>query len=197
MFMTPKEITQHYQPLDADREEIYEDQSAMGGTYREENDAEVWERKSTEAQMNPEEYHYTRMGQTPEKSGLDFDSLAGHSSYPRYPNTNETTSAVGEWEYREASYLQRKHEEKSNANYEKWNGPSIWDSVRQSGVQEPVHLGQQFGSQGKPEVVGGHHRIASAMDTRPNELIPVIHHEDINQAKSSSGAAAKAGFKYT
>ena len=46
-------------------------------------------------------------------------------------------------------------------------------------MEHPVHLGTQFGSQGKPQIVGGHHRIAAALETRPDDLIPVVHHEDI------------------
>ena len=43
-------------------------------------------------------------------------------------------------------------------------------------------------------IVGGHHRIAAALDTRPDDLIPVIHHEDIYDAKM--GGLGGRGYKY-
>jgi CBS domain containing-hemolysin-like protein len=38
---------------------------------------------------------------------------------------------------------------------------------------------------GKPEVVGGHHRLAVMQFDRPDDLIPVLHHRDIFEAKTS------------
>jgi hypothetical protein len=204
MFMTPKEIHKHYQPLDADREDVETEDNSNPHSWglRSETDSELWERKSSEAAMSPRDYHYAREGESPERSLFNVDSLMGHSSYPS-PNTSDvdsrgfvTTSGWEEHEHREHSYLERKAQEKSDARYEKWNGPSIWDSVRTGGVQQPVHLGQQFGEQGKPQIVGGHHRIAAATDTRPNDLIPVLHHESIDAAKSTLRPGSP-GFKYT
>ena len=52
-------------------------------------------------------------------------------------------------------------------------------SIAAEGVHRPVHLSAQFGSQGKPEVGEGHHRVAAAMDIDPDRLMPVLHHEDM------------------
>ena len=183
MFMTPTDITSQYQPLAADREEAWRGEDYNHGDYEMENDEELWGRKRTEAQLSPEEYHEQRYGEPPEMSALDYESVAERTSYPQQP-LSATTSAYDEWEYKEGEYLERKGEEKIREYNTKWSGPSLYESVRQQGVQKPVHLGQQFGDVDKPQIVGGHHRIISARDTRPNQLIPVIHHESIAAAQS-------------
>jgi len=205
MFMSPAEIVQHYQPLDADREDApraYEYTNrpmttagtpnetmytAQGKQHRRppelESDAQLWHRKRAESQMSPGEYHEAREGtraKTPQN--LDYDSLMEHSSYPTPPST-ESTSAWDEYQYREQSHLERKHGEMVHLHDQQFSGPSIHESVRRTGVQQPVHLGQEAGSHGLPQIVGGHHRIAAALDTRPHGLIPVMHHEDIVEAK--------------
>lgn len=44
-------------------------------------------------------------------------------------------------------------------------------SVRSAGVQKPVEL-----LHSEQAVIDGHHRVAAAMNTNPDQLVPVIHH---------------------
>lgn len=221
MFMSPKEITAQYQPLDADREGklasragAWTDRTGTTGghtnwDYREyplrgsrppymrpdrevpETDDDVWSRKSQEAQMSPRDYYEHLHGESPRNESFDYEAAPYHASYPQVATSYRNTDTAQEsFEGHEASYLERKVAEHEGNFESRFSGPSIWDSVRQSGVQNPVHLGMQFGSQGKPQVVGGHHRIASAMETRPNDLIPVLHSPNIRAARNSP-------YKYT
>ena len=74
----------------------------------------------------------------------------------------------------------------------------LTEDVRLNGVQFPVGLGTDIDTDavrrtglvdrqrnttptttGKPMLTGGHHRLVAALDTRPDDLIPVLHHKDI------------------
>jgi hypothetical protein len=213
MFMTPTEIVNEYQPADGDRADVPNDRwgedtgrsrntygqtnpmNSRGGYMRgdyEETDSQMWARKLDESQMSPEDYHEHLHGAPKDESGIDIESLMNHESYPQPRGTH--SSAWSSFEDREQSYLDRKAGE-HDASYHAWaNGPSIYQSVRDEGVQYPVHLGTQFGTSGKPQVTGGHHRIAAALDARPHDYIPVLHNEGgIREAKESSGSS---GYKY-
>lgn len=51
---------------------------------------------------------------------------------------------------------------------------SLANSIARKGVQRPVHLGWD---DNKPNtVLQGHHRLASAMEQAPDNVIPVTHH---------------------
>ena len=61
-------------------------------------------------------------------------------------------------------------------NFDQSQGPSMNDSVRQHGVQQPVGLfhGASYGM-----MTGeGHHRIAAAFRANPSMEVPVEHHAD-------------------
>ena len=221
MFMTPREIVNKYQVLDADRQEYHgEDARNYQRTGREERtggvgtgnmwdpgnihyaeggsgdfirqpiqetDEQVFARKNEEAQYDAEYYGEMR-GHALTGHTRDFDSnredLLERSSAPRMPS-QESSSAWDSWQMKVDSYVNRKQDQHYQRQAEE--PESLHESIAQGGVQHPVHLGTQFGSQGKPQIVGGHHRIAAALDTRPDDLIPVIHHEDIYDAKQSKG----------
>jgi hypothetical protein len=84
-------------------------------------------------------------------------------------------------------------------------GMTLHESIGESGVQSPIRLGTAGakGSMGKPQIVGGHHRLASATEHatygKPGEygsswghqFLPVLHYTDIGAAKSDQS------FKYT
>lgn len=60
------------------------------------------------------------------------------------------------------------------------SGASLRDSVRSSGVRTPVtvlHGGWIAGYQDsdKPILWNGHHRVVSAINTNPDQLVPVEH----------------------
>lgn len=119
MFMTPREIRDKYQPLEAD-----------------------WHMAT--AQLN----------------GFEEEDEEGN----QLPDADEYE--VWDQKYDEAMYDKYVH------------GPygeiSLADSIEQEGVKHPALLGpyKSPGRTGKPQVVGGHHRIAAAND---DSFIPVIH----------------------
>jgi hypothetical protein len=53
------------------------------------------------------------------------------------------------------------------------------ESVRQHGVVYPVTLGDVVGQEGKPQITGGHHRVAAAEEAGGEQYIPVIHHQGL------------------
>ena len=61
--------------------------------------------------------------------------------------------------------------------------PSLTAALVADGVKAPIPLGREIGRSGKPQVAGGQHRIAAMMDNKPDELMPVVHHTSIGQAK--------------
>lgn len=173
MFMTPEEIKEKYQPLDADMSILggieAEDYSWTGRSRNtagiENEPAETWRHNSTN----------TDAGWHPKKD------TAGNPVYYR-------TSEGG---YEEDSFWQAKGEEiedhmHSSASWDA-TGPNLFEQVESEGVKYPVHLGTQFGSLGKPQIVGGHHRIQASHEVRPGQVIPVLHHYGIDQAKRGSG----------
>ena len=236
MFMTPREIVNKYQVLDADREEVdnwdegnpdmdwrrtgrpertsgaanihnpdrssrYSHIPGSGPYLREpsvdysqETDEQVLSRKAEEAPYDPEYYAEMRgenfsgaMRSFNPESALGRSSAPGHFGLGGSTNRNWSDTEWDEHEMRVDSYLSRKQDEHYRRQAEAPEPPSLYESIQEGGVQHPVHLGTQFGSQGKPQIVGGHHRIAAALETRPDDLIPVLHHEDIYDAKASRG----------
>ena len=167
--------------------------SFVGGTGdyvrmpRTETHEEFWDRKAEEAQMDPIDYAESR-----QQVGLhtnphfDLSAALNRPSAPKMPggssNRSITTSRLESYEWHEHSYLERKADDWRMENE---NRSSIYESVRAEGVKKPVHLSYQFeGPGGKQQIVGGHHRIASARDT---DYIPVEHHADIWEAQESEG----------
>lgn len=68
------------------------------------------------------------------------------------------------------------------------DGDYLYDSIAKHGVLSPVLLrapGGGTGSLGKPEILGGHHRVAVMHDIRPDELMPVEHYESGKKAKKN------------
>jgi|SRR5580765_543574 len=148
-------------------------------TPQDETDTQVWARKLKESRMDPDDYAEMRGGGGTGGS-FDFEKAMERPSAPRM-SSRESSSAWESFEVKEGSYLNRKLDEHNMA----WsNRTSIHESVAREGVHSPVSLSvSQFGSQGKLSIVGGHHRIAAALDTRPDDYIPVTHAENISDAK--------------
>lgn len=66
------------------------------------------------------------------------------------------------------------------------DGWSLADDVRVNGVKYPVSLQIDFrrkGRLGKPEILGGHHRIAVMEEYRPDDLIEVRFYDDMYEAQ--------------
>lgn len=55
----------------------------------------------------------------------------------------------------------------------------LTESVQNFGVVWPVPLGDVVGLAGKPQITGGHHRIAAAMGG--DQFIGVIHHQGLKE----------------
>lgn len=240
MFMTPREITSQYQPLDGDREDRrydYDDRSrGPGNTWGEytarshntqgdsnsprrvweegkggrvmttaehkgkpysyypgtETDQDVWDRKLEESQIHPEDYADMRGEEAAYSKDYmeDTGSLRNRASYPKTSDFTGTGATDDLYEDR----FEYKGLKQMDYEYDK-NSMSLHDSIRHSGVEYPVHLGSQFGSSGKTEVVGGHHRIAAALDIAPDHPIPVLHHNSISDARSKSNSDAGFGYR--
>lgn len=45
--------------------------------------------------------------------------------------------------------------------------------IRKNGIAVPISLGYEYGSQNKPQIVGGHHRLAVAHSIDPEMKVPV------------------------
>lgn len=232
MFMSAREITDKYQPLDGDRQESWDNGSderagewtqrsqrtdgktndrarrwkggkegygskgtdnprftgrnTTGGspTYKRpesdndslETDDQLYARKYDEAQMSPEEYS---------------EHHHGRELTPKYerPGGGETKR---EGTYRETWRGQSQTDNpRKSETYEPFEpiwggGESVRDSVVREGVHAPLSLGRQFGSQGKPQIVGGHHRLAVMKEEKPDDLIPVLHFKSISDAQSKT-----------
>jgi len=231
MFMTPKEITDKYQPLDGDRMEkdahgYYENvRGGMGytaGTFRshntqgdpnytrsgfskpprerdttspykynpgEETDKELWSRKLEESKMTKADYMHA-MGGTEQVRDMEpgytdaADHVAYHGGYPEYK-----TGGTNTYEAAQASFDNRVEDEHQGRMDEYYSGTNtLHSNIKSEGVKKAVHLSQQRGMQGKPQIVGGHHRIAASMDIDSDSLIPVIHHRDFKDARSKDKA---------
>ena len=207
MFMSTREIEARWQPLDGDRQEVYGGggETRTGGTLPEsqyatdrlsrknwytpggrerawttggdhlsrsrvikediETDEELWDRKADEA-YDPE---YSPL---PAKRANSFtlrpNTTGGRSNVPMSTDTANT--------YGQPQGTHFRHD------YE----TTLGESIEREGVKYPVHLGQKKGSQGKPQVVGGHHRMAVMRNLNQDQLIPVLHHQDLMHARSSS-----------
>jgi hypothetical protein len=156
-----------------------------------ETDDQLFARKLDEAQMDPVEYREVHGGETKEPPG--WNTLAQRSDAPSEVKrqaagnySQRTGEGSNTWAERndEAQdwVMQRQQEHEEDRDY----GPSLHDRIRAEGVQKPVHLSYgQLGSYGKPEIVGGHHRLAVQHDIDPDQPIPVAHWQNIWEAKQS------------
>ena len=210
MFMTPKEIKGQYQALDGDRQSAYSltaNSRSDGDVYSrmhavtyereehnlsyasgsgpghrnwlregEESDEQLYARKASEARLDPGEYAEIHSGR---ESTPGYETLADRPSAPSPRGSG--TSAMDSYDMKLNSYVGRKQEEHYDADY----GPSLYEQIQSEGVKSPVHLSQQFGSLGKPMVVGGHHRLASQGEIDEDQPIPVMHHTDFQAARNS------------
>lgn len=71
------------------------------------------------------------------------------------------------------------------------SGDYLYDHIQRHGVLNPVALQadlRNVGSLGKPQILGGHHRVAVMHDVRPDELMPVEHYDSVKEARQAKGA---------
>jgi hypothetical protein len=105
------------------------------------------------------------------------------------PLDGDRDAVLGETDERledDGELYARKYDEAENT-YPDWD-VSLKDSILQHGVKNPVSLqadDYHVGSQDKPEILGGHHRVAVMGEHKPDTLMPVEHFESQWQAQSS------------
>lgn len=223
MFMTPREIHAGWSPLDGDREDsydsgggswqgssaftgreynsqgepnsYYDDTSGGGAKYRRntsgiESDEQLWDRKLEESQEFSKHGQYEDADSDPlHRGGRGGSTMGSYQGAPTGASQGTPSDSAWDRHYsREGSWENRRQE----ARYDQ--GESLYDSIRSEGVRGPIRLGQQIGSMGKPQVVGGHHRLAAATDINPNRLVPVLHDWDIHSAREQ---AKQGGYPYS
>ena len=97
-------------------------------------------------------------------------------------------------------------EDRLESSDELWQrkAEEAWDyglaqDIIDEGVKKPVSLGMERGLEGKPQVVGGHHRLAVMAEESPHELMPVLHYQSFGHAQRQSQDAIKGrgGYRYT
>lgn len=161
-----------------------------GGDYRPESTDELYDRKYGEA----EERLANGGGGYGESSNRRYINHEGKSTSAYYdmiphhagePKSNYSTG--GDWHSGSSAppasstfYKTHYNQEVENPD----NEMSLADSIMESGVKSPVRLGETTGIHGKPEIVGGHHRLAVATVHAPDQFVPVLHHRSIRDAKS-------------
>lgn len=73
---------------------------------------------------------------------------------------------------------------------------SLHEHIARTGVSQAVSIQDPQGAAGqKPLVFDGHHRVASAADSRPNDLIPVVHSPNAGDAFQHRSQQQKAATK--
>lgn len=157
-----------------------------------ESDEQLWDRKLSEAQNE-----YGRHGQHEDRDsdplfrgGRGGGTMGSYEGQPtwRPGDAGPSTTAWDRHDARVNSWEERRAE----ARYDQ--GESLYDSIASEGVHGPIRLGQEIGSMGKPQIVGGHHRLASATDAAPNRFVPVLHDQSIWSARDE---ASKGGYPYS
>jgi hypothetical protein len=140
MLMTPQEIMEQYQPLDADRA-FKQGPIARGG-----------ERTDR-----------------PRRTDMGYND-AMQTGYQRRKKDFQAEPVDDVWA--------RKAQEARQSG--------LTESIHEHGVVHPVTLGDTIGLAGKPQVTGGHHRIAAAADAGGEQYIPVVHHEGLLQGAQAA-----------
>jgi len=179
-----------------------------GEDYHTESDSELWSRKLDESQLAPPEYSEMHGGgRTQEAGPPGFGTMVEQASRkpPEAPGRVDRKLTTQEWEDHDDAvasyddYIARKMDSAAGKFNEKygWDAPSLYDFTASHGVEKPVHLGTdaRLGSEGKPQIFGGHHRIAAMTHINQDQLIPVLHHEDFQEARWDQNPDSP--FKYT
>jgi ParB-like nuclease domain len=113
-------------------------------------------------------------------------SLSGYLA-SSLTNRLETRQELMDRKVREAE-TRPEHGQHGDSLYRRPGQKSMAQSIAESGVQSPVFLATmdspESGFEGKPEIFGGHHRIATAAKYAPDRLIPVIYEAGFRDAWS-------------
>jgi hypothetical protein len=155
---------------------------------------EMWERKLQETKQFPpggqhEEYGSPDPHKAAHSEGNTMGTYEGEATVR--PGEHMPRSSAWNRHYaREQSHEDRRMEQDDAKQARR--GDSMYDSIAEKGVLGPIRLGRQLGEEGKPQIVGGHHRLAAATDIDPDRLVPVLHDESIWDAQHPP----KRGYPY-
>lgn len=155
-----------------------------------ETDAELYSRKVAESKLPTDEYHDVHRGGGPGArpdtalSDTDWQNAFERSDAPVYKTDHTDT-----YNYNEEQFGAQRVNSRMLAQQAYDEHPSLYASVASEGARSPVHLGDLVGKQGKPQVIGGHHRLGIQADVDPNQPMPVWH--------SSGGPADARKDPYT
>jgi hypothetical protein len=115
-------------------------------------------------------------------------------------NLDEPKSTTG-YENDDELFSRKYMEAEGDDDHSPGDRRTLRDAIVQDGVKNPISLqvppekkpsrfelpNPGTGSHGKPQILGGHHRVAVMDQDRPNDLMPVMHFEDSLQARESLG----------
>ena len=163
MFMSAREITHEYAPNEPDRNwhgTSFGVREAIGG---------AWVKAKTEG--------FGRGTERSERTdqGLNF---MNPNTGPRYLRGPKRTKAAPETDTQ--LYARKKKEA-----YHPAGGQSLGTDIEKHGVEKPIALGQHESPSGRPSLAGGHHRVAVMRHLNPDQLLPVLHVQDVFEAKRS------------
>jgi hypothetical protein len=142
------------------------------------------DREGQHGSMDWPSWSFKASGWTRTHSGMDV-----HAHHPK--------SEFGERRENDDEVFDRKREEADNYGMgSEDDEPTLYEDIVRNGVQKPVTLQDPTvrtrGSLGKPEILGGHHRIAVMDLEKPNTYMPVLFDTSLRSAKSGQG-----GYRYT
>lgn len=206
LFMTPRQISDTFQPLDADRHEMddpnsgdetlssrstngwrnmYLRHSGSQPVYQNnpkthpETDEVLWDRKYYESTLTPTELNALR--------GWEDDGLKA-----KYRTAGgRITESPGEWQKRD-SKASTDDDNETFVSHTAIVDPNVsLHSVihKQKGnIPGTISLStSQFGEQLKPEILGGHHRLSVLREDFPDAEVPVQFFDYLGHAKSTRG----------
>lgn len=162
-------------------------QSVWMSQQKPETDEELWGRKYEESTWSPSERYSEGAGGTPENAYLNTrgETTERSGTYRRVMRGSGNT-ATGQFPGMATPRSSQTYEP-----FEPHEASPLADVAREKGTAGlgPISLGSLGGpgSMGKPEVVGGHHRIAAMTMHAPNTLMPTAHFRDIQHARWSGG----------
>jgi hypothetical protein len=189
MFMTPREILHHYQPLDAD---LYGagtmGMSGQASSGTPTGTARTWGSHGQPGNVRHGQYRHgvdtkgtyqaTTYGTKYRAAGETHEEMMGRKlEESQYEVDVRRRTKVGTSFYGSDSYVP---DTRPSAGHE-----SLYESIEKHGVEHPISLGTSgsHGSAGKREIVGGHHRLAAAEHINPDQFLPVAHYRDIYAAR--------------
>lgn len=204
MFMSPREVLSGYQPLDADRwgargsggaVPTYDTGTGLGTAMNTEGSnvrhGQFRMGHDTAGTFQATTYGTKYRARTETHDEM-MDRKLGESmgDDPGVDANVHRQTRVGTSFYGSDSYIPPPAERMSAGE------ETLHESVGKHGVTHPISLGTGGapGLLGRPQIVGGHHRVAAQFDQAPDRLMPVLHYTDINDAK---GAAKRGGARYT